>query len=185
MTTFDRFHVLTGGPGSGKTTLADHLHAAGFGVTEEAGRAVIRAETRAGESALPWGDRAAFARRMASHEMRSYRNARASHGPVFFDRGLPDTVGYLRLCGLGVPPALAAACRRVRYARRVFILPPWREIYATDAERRQDFDEAIRTWAMMRIVWRDLGYDLVDVPIAPVAERAAFVLRAAGIAETG
>ncbi|MGX9177335.1 AAA family ATPase [Mesorhizobium sp. BHbdii] len=40
---------------------------------------------------------------MLSWELRSYRAAVEKNGPVFFDRGVPDTLGYLRLTGLPVP----------------------------------------------------------------------------------
>ena len=57
----NRFHVLTGGPGAGKTTLVEALHEKGFATTHEAGRGVIREEMQAGGDALPWLDREEFA----------------------------------------------------------------------------------------------------------------------------
>ena len=46
--------------------------------------------------------------------------------------------------GLPVPPHVSAAAETFRYNRRVFALPPWPEIFSQDAERKQDFAEAIR-----------------------------------------
>ena len=99
----DRFFVLTGGPGSGKTTLIEALRRAGFATSAEAGRGIIRDQMAIGGPALPWQDRALFAELMLSWEMRSYQDAIEQTGPVFFDRGVPDTLGYLRLSGLPVP----------------------------------------------------------------------------------
>src|SRR5690606_37036756 len=95
----DRFFVLTGGPGSGKTTLVKALGASGFRSTVEAGRAVIRDQVAIGGPALPWNDPTLFAELMLSWEMRSHTIASADIGPFFFDRGLPDIAGYLRLSG--------------------------------------------------------------------------------------
>jgi predicted ATPase len=53
---YNRFFVLTGGPGSGKTTLIEALNARGYATTEEAGRGVIREEMRNNGSGLPWVD---------------------------------------------------------------------------------------------------------------------------------
>src|SRR5437868_14782688 len=94
--------VITGGPGSGKTSLIAALEAAGFDVTVEAGRAVIQDQVAIGGAALPWRDPAAFAELMLVWEMRSYHMARELPGPVFFDRGVPDVLGYLRLMQLPV-----------------------------------------------------------------------------------
>lgn len=178
----DRFAVITGGPGAGKTTLVDALEAAGFARTVEAGRAIIQAEVAAGGTALPWADREAFAERMLEWERRSHEaasaRASASDGPILFDRGVPDVIGYRRLVGLPVPAALDQAARTLRYHRRVFLAPPWPEIFHADTERKQDFAEAVRTCEAMRTVYGDYGYEVVELPKARVAERVAFVLAA-------
>jgi predicted ATPase len=129
-----------------------------------------------GGSALPWGDRFAFAELMLAWEMRSYHIAEDQPGHVFFDRGVPDVVGYLRLSGLPVPRYTEAAAKRFRYNRRVFIAPPWLEIFGQDSERKQTFDEAVRTHAAMVATYRDFGYALVEIPLGTVEERVRFVV---------
>ena len=80
---------------------------------------------------------------MFAWEMRSYREAVGAPGPVIFDRGIPDVIGYLRLSGLPVPPSFLKAAERRRYASRVFIAPPWPCIFTQDAERKQIRDMAL------------------------------------------
>jgi predicted ATPase len=183
--TNDRLFVVTGGPGAGKTTLLAALAAAGHQVAPEAGRAIIRDQLAIDGPALPWRDRALFAELMLNFDLRSYVEAQASASPVFFDRGVPDTVGYLRLCGLPVLGHVGRAARAVRYAGIVFAAPPWREIYAQDAERKQDFAEAERTYDAVTAAYRDHGYKLVELPRADVATRAAFVLERAQVLASG
>jgi len=170
----DRFFVITGGPGSGKSTLIEALAAAGFATAPEAGRAIIQDQVMIGGRALPWVDPALFAELMLAADLRSYR-AQSGDRVVVFDRGIPDIAGYLTLTGLPVPDHVAKACRLCRYNRRVFICPPWPEIYAADAERKQSLEEAERTYAAMVAIYRDYDYALIEVPRRPVAERAAFV----------
>jgi len=172
----DRFHVLTGGPGSGKTTLVEALAARGYATAPEAGRTVIREQLAIGGKAIPWIDRQLFAERMLAFDLRNYAEALEWIGPVFFDRGVLDVLGYLELCGPPVTAHAENAARSHRYARRVFALPPWPEIFTRDAERKQSFDEAERTYRAMVAVYSRLGYELVEVPQASVDERAAFVL---------
>ena len=174
--TDERLFVVTGGPGAGKTTLLAALAAAGQAVAPEAGRAIIRDQLAIDGPALPWRDRALFAELMLNFDLRSHGEAQGGTAPVFFDRGVPDSIGYLRLCGLPVPEHIDRAARAFRYARIVFVAPPWREIYAQDAERKQDFAEAGRTYEAVTTAYRDHGYDLVELPRADVATRVAFVL---------
>lgn len=175
MTGIDRLIVITGGPSSGKSTLIAALAAEGFRAMPEAGRAIIQDPVAIGGTALPWADRVLFAELMLAADIRFYREALALSGPVLFDRGIPDVAGYLRLCGLPAGPHVEQACRTLRYARQVFIAPPWAEIFAQDAERKQSLDEAEATYRAMVEVYSANDYDLVELPLAPVAERVDFV----------
>ena len=168
--------VVTGGPGSGKTSLIEALAAAEHATSPEVGRAIIRRQQAIDGEALPWRDRALFAELMLDHELEAHARAEEATGSVFFDRGIPDVIGYLTLCGLPVPPHVERAAQQVRYDRRVFIAPVWPEIFEQDAERRQDLDEAQQTFDAMAEVYPRFGYDLIELPKAPVAERLAFVL---------
>ncbi|TLP78257.1 ATP-binding protein [Pseudomonas nitroreducens] len=173
--------VITGGPGAGKSTLLDHLHQHhGLNVVEEGGRAIIREQLAHGGDALPWTDREAYCRKMFEHALTTREQALAAGGLWLFDRGLPDVLGYARLCGLPVPEALQTAAEALRYRRTVFLAPAWKAIYRNDAERRQDFIEAQRTAAVMAEVYEQWGYRVVRLPLAGLEERAAFVLEVLG-----
>lgn len=174
------FYVLTGGPGSGKSTLLDALEKLGYTRTIEAGRGIIQDQVAIAGRALPWDDRAAFAELMLSWEMRSYRMAERESGIVFFDRAVRDVIGYLHACKLAVPAPMIEAARNFRYNHRVFIAPPWRQLFHTDAERKRDFAEAVRTYEAMVQTYTEFGDDLIELPCRSVEERVAFVLENLG-----
>jgi len=180
----ERFFVLTGGPGSGKSALADALEQAGYARTVEAGRGVIQDQMAIGGNALPWADTMAFAELMICWEMRSYRMAEHCTRPVFFDRGIPDVAGYLRLLGRPVPKHIEKAAKIFRYNRRVFVAPPWEAIYLHDRERKQDLAEAVRTYEAMLATYAECGYETVELPRVPVPERVRFVLQHIGVTAT-
>lgn len=173
----NRFFVVTGGPGSGKSTLLSALEASGRLCLPEAGRAIIQAQVAIGGSALPWADPVAFAELMLSWEIRSYHEADAAGRIAFFDRGVPDVAGYLRLTGLPVPAHVEKAVAIYRYNRKVFIAPPWPDIFTQDRERKQDFTEAVRTYEALAATYSAAGYELIELPRVPVEDRAAFVLQ--------
>ena len=56
--------VVTGGPGSGKSSLIESLRRRGFRSMPEAGRAIIQDQIRIGGKFLPWADRSMFAELM-------------------------------------------------------------------------------------------------------------------------
>ena len=141
----------------------------------EAGRAIIQDQVDIGGTALPWSDREAFATLMLAWEMRSYREAVSASGPIIFDRGIPDVIGYLRLCRLPVPASVLKAAELHRYASRVFIAPPWPAIFKQDTERKQTLAEAEATYHAMVEAYSSLRYELIMLPLTSVAERARFV----------
>ncbi len=173
---FDRLFVITGGPGSGKSMLIEALAERGICNMPEAGRAIIQDQVAIGGEALPWSDRRAFAELMLSWEIRSYRAALKLNGPVIFDRGVPDVAGYMRVSNLPIPSHVDKAARMFRYHRRVFVAPPWPEIFARDVERKQSFEEAQATYKAMTEIYPALGYELIPLPLDTVEKRVQFVL---------
>ncbi|QNH01647.1 AAA family ATPase [Pseudomonas sediminis] len=175
------FHVLTGGPGSGKSSLLAALAQKGQNVVEEAGREIIRDQQTIAGLGLPWHDPKLFAELMLAWELRAHRQALTRKGPVFFDRSLVDIIGYLRLNDLPVGEHLLQAVRQLRYQRQVFLLPHWPQIYRNDHERRQDAAEAERTCAVMREAYVEADYRLIEVPRMSLAQRRDFVLQCSGL----
>ena len=173
----DKMFVVTGGPGSGKSSLIEALAKRGLRTMPEAGRAIIRDQVRIGGDALPWADRTAFAELMLCWELRSHHEAAAAAEPVIMDRGIPDVIGYLTLCGLPVPAHAQTAARLYAYSRRVFLAPYWSAIFTQDSERKQDRREAEATCRVMAETYDRLGYQIVELPLAGVEARADFVMR--------
>jgi predicted ATPase len=172
--------VITGGPGSGKTTLLRELEQLGFGCVPEIARQIIQEQVRDGGTALPWADRALYTRLMLERSVHSYQEHASDVRPTFFDRGIPDTLAYARLIGLGGRQAIRRACDEFRYASPVFLAPAWPEIYETDSERKQDFEEAQRTCLVLAETYQECGYEVLEIPRTAPKERAEFIVRSLG-----
>ena len=95
-------------------------------------------------------------------------------GRVFFDRGLIDAAAALH--HQTDEDTLTALRRLHRYNTRVFLAPPWPEIYAVDHERRHDLAAAITEYERLREVYPSLGYEVHLLPKRSIAERADAVL---------
>lgn len=177
----DQFFVLTGGPGAGKTTLIEALGRSGFATTVEAGRAIIRDQAMIGGPATHQNDPALFAEIMLAFDMQSYRQALEEQGPVFFDRGITELAGYHRMMGIPTPAHFRAAAERFRYNTKVFVAPPWPEIFANDGERKQSFGEAVSTHDASVRIYAEFGYEIVPLPKASVENRLRFILAEIGL----
>ena len=64
------------------------------------------------------------------------------------------------------------------YFSKVFVFPPWKDIYATDAERDQTYEDAVRVHQVLSDWYLECGYEPVEVPPMSVVERCAFLLHA-------
>ena len=117
---------------------------------------------------------------MLNRSVETYISAQnqAANDVRFFDRGIPDTLSYWRLTGIPATRELEWAVRHYRYHSKVFILPPWEEIYQTDHERKQDFQEAVATFGILLKTYQELQYAVVEVPKMQVQERVNFVMQA-------
>ncbi|MBN9656565.1 MAG: AAA family ATPase [Acidobacteria bacterium] len=168
--------IVTGGPGTGKTTALLELEKRGIRHAPEVARQIIREQVEAGSSALPWADREAYTRLMLQRSVESFRAHCAVSDLTFADRGLPDTLAYARLIGLKEAGRIERACRRYRYAPVVFVAPPWEAIYRTDSERKQAYEEVRRTHEHVVETYLQCGYELIELPRMSPASRAQFML---------
>ncbi|UDF30943.1 UNVERIFIED_ORG: AAA family ATPase [Roseateles sp. XES5] len=170
----DRFIILSGCSGGGKSTLLEALRRRGHGVVEEPGRRIVQQELATGGTALPWLDLAGFARRAVEMALADRAAMKDHPGLVFFDRGLIDAASALETAGGA--PVLASLAEAHRYNRQVFLTPPWPEIYEGDPERRHGFEAALAEYQRLERTYPLLGYETVILPKAPVEARADFVL---------
>lgn len=173
----NHFFILSGGPGVGKTTTLNALQKDGWRCIREAARSIIRIQQSRNGKALPWKNKERYKSLMLHHSIRDYEKASESKQRItFFDRGIPDTLAYARLEGLAISEDLRFSSRRYRYNTMVFIFPPWRDIYCTDKERKQSFEEVIITHETMVQTYKECGYDPVIVPKTTIPKRRDFIL---------
>ena len=115
------WHVITGAPSCGKTTLIDRLASQGFQTVPESARLYMENEMAKGRSAHEILESDVDERAMTEWQQRVEHGLRVTD-VAFLDRALPDYLGWWRLHGLN-PNELLAECFHHRYAA-VFMLDP-------------------------------------------------------------
>ncbi len=176
----DRFVLLSGCSGGGKSVLLSALRQRGFAAFEEPGRQVVREHLLIDGPALPWRDAALFAELCVSRAMQQMTAAAESPGTVFFDRGIVDAVAFFEYLGRDVPAHLERAARLLRYHRTVFVTPPWPEIFSGDRERRHSYEEAVAQYDASIATFRRLDYQPLELPKTSVDRRADFIIDSIG-----
>lgn len=166
--------IITGAPGTGKTTILHELEDRGYSVLPEMARALIREELDRGGDILPWLRHEAFGEELFERQVAQYHEA-PQEPLVFYDRGIPDNLGYLRRDGLQ-NTRLEKEAYDYPYHPRVFLLPPWPEIYDQDEERREDQLLMREIHQALQEIYNFYGYDILEVPKTTPKARADYVL---------
>jgi predicted ATPase len=172
-----RRFIVTGAPGAGKTAIVRQLELDGFGVVEEAATDVIAAAQAHG-TPEPW-TQPAFIDAVA--RLQRDRQIRASHQPdplQFHDRSVVCTAALAIYLGYPVTPFLTGELDRIRrdaiYENRVFFIRNLGFVTPTEA-RRITFEETVRFERIHEETYRDLGFELIPIEPASVAERVRLI----------
>jgi len=72
-------------------------------------------------------------------------------------------------------PQFTKACTVNTY-NHIFLLPPWKEIYVSDNERFESFEEAKQIHCHLENTYRTYGYTIELVPFGTIQERVDFIL---------
>jgi predicted ATPase len=177
-------YILTGTPGSGKTAILRMLETVGYPVVEEAATDVIALNQALGRD-QPWDEAAFIDNIVALQRVRQDRVLAGRDGEiVFFDRSPVCTLALSRYAGLDASPLLAREVDRAvsdgGYAKTVFFIRNQGFVAAT-AARRISFADSLVFERIHERTYRDLGFEVVDVPAGPLAERVARIRRAVDV----
>lgn len=168
--------VIIGGPGSGKTTIIDRLLQMGHCCYPEISRQVTLEAKQNGIEQLFLEKPLLFSELLLEGRKKQFRNAHDEpHPVVFIDRGIPDVLAYMHYIGDAYPASFDEACREHKY-HKIFLLPPWEEIYESDNERYENYDQAKLIHEHLVETYSKYGYDLIEVPKETVENRISFML---------
>jgi predicted ATPase len=176
----DLMVVLSGCSGGGKSTLLAEMASRGYQVYPEPGRQIVKEQLSIGGSGLPWEDSLKFAELCVSRALFFYNCAMPVEKPVLFDRSIVDNISGIERIGIPLPQSLRVALQRYRYAHRVYLVPPWQELFAQDDERRHSFADAEAEFVSLEKAYTGLGYEVVLIPKGTPGERVSFLEREFG-----
>lgn len=168
--------VITGGPGTGKTTLINALIEKGFTCFPEISREITQKAKEQGIEQLFLENPILFSQMILEGRKKQYEEALNFPGEiVFLDRGLPDVLAYMNFIGDSYPSLFDNSCKENQY-EAVFLLPPWEEIYTSDEHRYENFEQAKLIYNHLKETYQNFGYLPIEVPQDTVANRILYIL---------
>ncbi|MEM8939871.1 MAG: ATP-binding protein [Bacteroidota bacterium] len=176
--------VITGGPGTGKTSIIKGLEQQGFHCYHEIIRDMTSKAKKEGNpdsftsNPLVFVDDALqFNKDLLHGRAEHYKNSMSLDEPViFFDRGIPDVLAYMDFFNQSYDNGFTDVCKNNPYDH-IFLLPPWKEIYTSDNERLESYEEAEKIDKALRNTYTQFGYDPILVPKKSISERIDFILK--------
>ncbi|MDO8503093.1 MAG: ATP-binding protein [bacterium] len=170
----DNWYILTGGPCSGKTTTLDALKKKGYKVVYEAARFLIDQEMKKGKTLQEIRkDELAFQRKVLEIKL-EWEKSLTKNELTFFERGIPDSLAYYKLCGVSDDPFLKTALRNSFY-KKVFLLEPLD--YQKDYARVESEAERKQLGQLLEEAYQNIGVPVIRVLKMSLEKRVKFVLR--------
>ncbi|HFS67052.1 MAG TPA: ATPase [Flavobacteriia bacterium] len=169
--------VITGGPGTGKSTVINELEKRDYTCMHEISREVTLMARKNGIEQLFLKDPMLFSKLLLEGRVQQFKKANKMDAAiVFFDRGIPDVFAYMNYLGVTYPDIFVAESKKNKYHPTIFLMPPWKEIYITDNERYESFEQSLAIHNHLKLAYSKLGYKIVEVPFRSVDERVDFIL---------
>lgn len=175
--------VITGGPGTGKTSIINELKKKNFYCFEEIIRTLTLAVKKESDASTHISNPIAFANdpmlfntNLLNGRISQFKQAKNIEENIsFFDRGIPAVLAYMAFFNQDYGDTFIKACKDNVY-NHVFLLPPWEAIYKSDNERFETFEESKKIHLLLEKIYKSFGYNIIEVPFDSIKNRTDYVL---------
>jgi len=168
-------YIISGAPGTGKTTIINALKKKDHYCAEEISRELIAEQISIGGNILPWKDQIAFENKIAHRRYKQYLDS-PENCICFFDRSSIDCIAYLNNNKLESTSQINQIIKNCIFNKTVFYTPIWKEIYKNDSERQESFDQSIKIDKYLKYSYIKFGYTIIEIPKTTLDKRIDFIL---------
>ena len=171
MPKYPKKFIITGAPGTGKTTLINLLKPI-IPCLEEVARKVIISEQEKNNNGVPWENINRFIELVYTQTNKELLNSKT----VICDRSLLDLEAYLSVANEPIPDYLGDFPYHQKYERTVFFAPTWFDIYCKDAQRLQEFEYCLKLEKSLLKHYTQKGFNIINLPKSTPLKRKELIL---------
>jgi len=166
--------VISGAPGTGKTSIIKELSNRGYKCHPEISREIIANQLKTSGTITPWQDLNTFSELVIEGRLKQFESATTKL--EFYDRGIIDSIAYLLKDKISITNKWQQIASNNAYFSKVFITPPWEAIYCKDNERKEDFETAMEIHQYMIEAYELYSYEVCIIPKMSINERIDFII---------
>lgn len=167
----DQINVITAGPRAGKSSTLRELGARGYRTLPEGARIVFDQKISEGLDSEETRELDNF-RELLKEKNRQVESHIPEDEVVFLDRSIIDNLAFMELNNELISREFIMECKQKEYDN-VFLLD--RLPMKQDDVRDESEEEAKRVHELLRAWYEKFGFNVVDVPLMTVEERADLI----------
>ena len=162
--------IITGPPGSGKTSIISQLKKLKYNCLEEVARDFAKETNQKINSIDNDSEEIILKERINQYNS-------CKKGLYFFDRGVFDSLAYLKFKNLDIDNELwHSFLLKYKYNKNIFFAPAWKDIYKNDNKRNEDYKTAELIGKIILNTYKECKYNVIMIPKTSVKKRAQFVI---------
>ena len=166
--------LITGGPGTGKTSIAKELLNRGYFCFPEIVRDLKSSKRNQGINNYFDSNPVEFTEKLFELRINQYKKE-INSDTIFYDRGPIDSLAYLHYKGINYPDKLIDNSKSINYDF-CFIANPWKKIYVNDEIREESFDQCKIINKSIISTYQYFDIDLISLPYESINDRVEFIL---------
>ena len=165
--------IITGAPGTGKTSIINYLNKQGYECVKEGTRNILNTSINENSNIKSWKDIPDFSKLIFNYREKEVLKIRDSI--TFFDRSIIDTYSYMKMEKMNIPDKFTLSIQKNKYHKKVFYTPIWEEIYKIDNERKENIMEARKIEQNIIKIYSSFSYEMIMIPKSSIKQRVNFI----------